>query len=29
MYSVSVSDIVIDETGKKSVVADIGFKEVA
>ena len=29
MYSVSVSDIVIDETGKKSVVADIGFKDVA
>jgi len=28
MYSVSVSDIVVDETGNKSVVADIGFKEV-
>ena len=27
MYSVSVSDIVVDETGKKSVVADIGFKD--
>jgi len=29
MYSVSVSDIVVDETGNKSVVADVGFKEVA
>ena len=29
MYSVSVSDIVIDETGKKSVVADVGFERVA
>ena len=29
MYSVSVSDIVVDETGKKSVVASLGFKEVA
>jgi hypothetical protein len=27
MYSVSVSDIVVDETGKKSVVAAIGFKD--
>jgi hypothetical protein len=29
MYSVSVSDIVVDEAGKKSVVAGVGFKEVA
>ena len=29
MYSVSVSDIVVDETGKKSVVASLGFEEVA
>jgi hypothetical protein len=29
MHSLSVGDIVVDETGKKSVVADFGFKEVA
>ena len=29
MYSVSVGDIVEDETGKKSVVANFGFAEVA
>ena len=29
MCSVSVSDIVMDETGKKSVVASLGFEEVA
>jgi len=29
MYSVSVSDIVVDETGKKSVVASVGFERVA
>ena len=29
MYSVSVGDIVEDETGKQSVVASFGFKDVA
>ncbi len=29
MYSISVGDIVEDETGKQSVVASFGFKEVA
>lgn len=29
MHSISVGDIVEDQTGKQSVVADFGFKEVA
>ena len=29
MYSVSVADVIVDESGKKFVVASLGFEEVA